>query len=183
MQAGKITTYSHLYATICLYNMDLSHSKEASVLDYVVTHVYYTNQETRETYFIHVVLKEDGSFTGQESSRPENHPATATVPPVKDAHVQDDGFILPVTSYSQFHDLGFKVRNIENGKNQEGPHATLLAALDSDKSEPREYFVREGQTLKVSGYRIRVEKIEVMGSGSVQLRIWELSKKSWRFWE
>lgn len=103
-------------------------------------------------------------------------PASAPV-----AGKPSDGIVLSVTASTQLHfgklGIGALATRVgpyldEKEVRQEGLHARLAITVAKDPSAFSEVSVREGQTIMVAGYRIRVEAISPGDRGNAVLRLW-----------
>ncbi len=121
-------------------------------------------------------------------------PTAAPAPADPDKKARD-GFLMTIESSAQgnFGALGIGAGYIgagpyidEKGARQNGLHANLSIAVDDAPDQFSQPSVREGQTLVVADYRIRVEQIDPKGRGAVVLRLWAppkppaKAKSGWR---
>lgn len=109
--------------------------------------------------------------------------ASAAALPASDAAPQG-GFELTIMQSTQgnFGKLGIGVGDTggggsyldENGVRRDGLHASLSIAIEGEPSQFRQPEVYEGQTLKVDGYRILIERIlpDATPRGCIVVRVW-----------
>jgi len=69
MKEGKIATYAHIKADVCLYREDLLNPENGASLNYYVEHYYCTNQCQTGKYEIKVDLDANGNFVGYRNSQ------------------------------------------------------------------------------------------------------------------
>lgn len=131
------------------------------------------------------------------AAKPEtNASAAAPVPRSSSPESEDKGFSFSIQSGTQGIDgkLGIGVGYIgdgayydERGKRRDGLHASLSIAVEDAPALFSQPDVHEGQSLRIAGYRIRIDRIlpASRGRGVVVLRVWsppvkpKSKKKGW----